>query len=346
MADTTADPHLGRVVAGYRIEERIGRGGMGLVYRAEHLNLRRRAAIKIIAPELAERAGLPRALQPRGADRRRAPAPEHRDGLRRGRGGRPALPRDAVHRGLRPLDRAAQPGPAAPVPRARRLPPGRRRARRRALAGPDPPRRQARQRADRGPHGVPDRLRPDQADRGVADAADEGGRRGRDDPLRRAGADRGRPRRRAHRHLLARLPRLPLPLGRAAVRARHRRGGHLRAPVGGAAAADLRAPRAAGRDGRRDREGAREGARAPLPDLRGHDERRALGDRRGRAARRHRDAAAGARVRRPLRRPDVHRLSAACRRWATTRRCRPASGRSPATSTPRGARACCWPGST
>jgi serine/threonine protein kinase/CheY-like chemotaxis protein len=57
MADTTADPHLGRVVAGYRIEERIGRGGMGLVYRAEHLNLRRRAAIKIIAPELAESSG-------------------------------------------------------------------------------------------------------------------------------------------------------------------------------------------------------------------------------------------------------------------------------------------------
>ncbi len=57
MADITADPHLGRVVAGYRIEERIGRGGMGLVYRAEHINLRRRAAIKIIAPELAEAAG-------------------------------------------------------------------------------------------------------------------------------------------------------------------------------------------------------------------------------------------------------------------------------------------------
>jgi CheY-like chemotaxis protein len=57
MADTTADPHVGRVVAGYRIEELIGRGGMGLVYRAEHLNLRRRAAIKIIAPELAEASG-------------------------------------------------------------------------------------------------------------------------------------------------------------------------------------------------------------------------------------------------------------------------------------------------
>jgi serine/threonine-protein kinase len=57
MADTTADPHLGRVVAGYQIQERIGRGGMGLVYRADHINLRRRAAIKIIAPELAEASG-------------------------------------------------------------------------------------------------------------------------------------------------------------------------------------------------------------------------------------------------------------------------------------------------
>ncbi|MBA3407951.1 MAG: protein kinase [Solirubrobacterales bacterium] len=56
-ANTQKDPHLGRVLAGYRIEERIARGGMGLVYRAEHLNLRRRAAIKIIAPELAEDAG-------------------------------------------------------------------------------------------------------------------------------------------------------------------------------------------------------------------------------------------------------------------------------------------------
>ena len=114
MADTTADPHLGRVVAGYRIEERIGRGGMGVVYRAEHLNLRRRAAIKIIAPELADDVGLPRALQPRGADRRRAAAPEHRHGVRRRRGGRPALPGDAVHRGLRPLRRAARQGRLRP----------------------------------------------------------------------------------------------------------------------------------------------------------------------------------------------------------------------------------------
>ena len=57
MADTSADPRVGTVIAGYRIEERIGRGGMGVVYRAEHLNLKRRAAVKIIAPDLAEAEG-------------------------------------------------------------------------------------------------------------------------------------------------------------------------------------------------------------------------------------------------------------------------------------------------
>ena len=57
MAEANDDPRVGTVIAGYRIEERIGRGGMGVVYRAEHLNLQRRAAVKIIAPDLAESEG-------------------------------------------------------------------------------------------------------------------------------------------------------------------------------------------------------------------------------------------------------------------------------------------------
>jgi CheY-like chemotaxis protein len=57
MAESMDDPRLHTVIAGYRIEERIGRGGMGVVYRAEHINLRRRAAVKIIAPDLAESEG-------------------------------------------------------------------------------------------------------------------------------------------------------------------------------------------------------------------------------------------------------------------------------------------------
>src|SRR3954452_17550164 len=57
MADSTDDPRVGTVIAGYRIEARIGRGGMGVVYRARHLNLERQAAVKIIAPDLAESKG-------------------------------------------------------------------------------------------------------------------------------------------------------------------------------------------------------------------------------------------------------------------------------------------------
>jgi len=37
----------------YRIEQFIGRGGMGVVYRAEHVHLGRKVAIKLLAPELA-----------------------------------------------------------------------------------------------------------------------------------------------------------------------------------------------------------------------------------------------------------------------------------------------------
>jgi serine/threonine-protein kinase len=57
MMAEPADPRLGTEIAGYRIEERIGRGGMGVVYRAQHMNLQRRAAIKIIAPEFADTKG-------------------------------------------------------------------------------------------------------------------------------------------------------------------------------------------------------------------------------------------------------------------------------------------------
>jgi serine/threonine-protein kinase len=51
------DARIGSELAGYRIEAPIGRGGMGIVYRAEHLRLGRKVALKLLAPELAENQG-------------------------------------------------------------------------------------------------------------------------------------------------------------------------------------------------------------------------------------------------------------------------------------------------
>jgi serine/threonine protein kinase len=46
-------PEVGTQFAGYRIESVVGRGGMGVVYRATELALDRPVALKLIAPELA-----------------------------------------------------------------------------------------------------------------------------------------------------------------------------------------------------------------------------------------------------------------------------------------------------
>ena len=52
-----ADPRIGTEIAGYRIERLLGRGGMSVVYLAEHLRLKRKVALKLLNPELAEDAG-------------------------------------------------------------------------------------------------------------------------------------------------------------------------------------------------------------------------------------------------------------------------------------------------
>jgi serine/threonine protein kinase len=50
MSDNT---RIGATVAGYRIESLIGRGGMSIVYLAEHVRLGRQVALKLLAPSLS-----------------------------------------------------------------------------------------------------------------------------------------------------------------------------------------------------------------------------------------------------------------------------------------------------
>ena len=47
------------VPRGYRLEQLIGQGGMGVVYRAYDRRLKRTVAVKFITPELALDARLP-----------------------------------------------------------------------------------------------------------------------------------------------------------------------------------------------------------------------------------------------------------------------------------------------
>src|SRR3989442_14389900 len=49
----SADLRIGSELLGYRIEELIGRGGMGVVYRTYDPRLKRNVALKLVAPELS-----------------------------------------------------------------------------------------------------------------------------------------------------------------------------------------------------------------------------------------------------------------------------------------------------
>ena len=48
------DVPVGAVLAGFRVERLIGRGAMGAVYLAEDVHLRRKVAVKVLGPELAD----------------------------------------------------------------------------------------------------------------------------------------------------------------------------------------------------------------------------------------------------------------------------------------------------
>src|SRR5215472_13479429 len=96
---SAADPFVGRVLSHYRLEERLGAGGMGVLYRATDLKLGRTVAIKLLARHLvSDETAKARFL--REARRQRPGPPQycncprdwgsagralHRDGALRGR---------------------------------------------------------------------------------------------------------------------------------------------------------------------------------------------------------------------------------------------------------------------
>jgi serine/threonine-protein kinase len=54
MGDSSYVPRVGAEIAGYRLESVLQRGGMSVVYAAEHIRMNRRVALKILATELAD----------------------------------------------------------------------------------------------------------------------------------------------------------------------------------------------------------------------------------------------------------------------------------------------------
>ena len=91
-------------IPGYEVEAVLGRGGMGVVYKARHLRLNRPVALKMLLAGAYAGPDERTRFHARSGGGGGPAACEHRAGLRRGRPGGPAV----LHHGVR---RGRQPGP-------------------------------------------------------------------------------------------------------------------------------------------------------------------------------------------------------------------------------------------
>ena len=73
-----ADDRVGQTLGAYRLLELLGKGGMGFVYRAEHVSLGREVALKLLRADYAKRRDAVARFFQEARTVNRDPPPQHR----------------------------------------------------------------------------------------------------------------------------------------------------------------------------------------------------------------------------------------------------------------------------